>query len=99
MNLEEIKRLRALQPKNWKWRKNYYLDKYMRNAIDKDTKHYALNNPSDKEHVVSWNLVSINNGNTGDKFGDVHTEFVEKSLEMIDFLLEEIDKLNNQKQK
>lgn len=71
----------------------------MLGAIDEDTKHYALNNPDDKNHVVSWNLVSINNGGTGDKFGDVHTEFVEKSLEIIDFLLEEIEKLNNSKQK
>jgi len=91
MDLEEIKKLRALQPKTWKWKKNYYLDDFMLNAIDKDTKHYALNDPNDKKHVVSWHLVSINNDK---KFGDSHTEFIEKSLEIIDFLLEEIDKLN-----
>lgn len=62
-------------------------------TIDKNTKHYALNDPNDKKHVVSWHLVSINNDK---KFGDIHTDFVEKSLEIIDFLLEEINKLKQE---
>jgi hypothetical protein len=98
ISIKKIKELRNKLPDDWAWKKCYELS-YVSSRTGREfcLKHWALKAPNEKGKVCSLGLISHDHSSDKKHFmEDIPVQFVEKSLIIIDSLLAEIDRLNNQ---
>jgi hypothetical protein len=95
-SIEKVAELRNQLPTNWKWEKCYELA-YISSRTGREfiKKHWALKELGDETKVCSLGMISHDSNQTKKEFfnNDIPVQFVEKSLEIIDFLLAEIKRM------
>ena len=97
LSVDEIMKLRNQLPDTWKWHKCYELP-YVNSRTGREfsLKHWALTAPDGKGLVCSLGLISHDHHTENHKKfldNDVPVEWVEKSLQIVDSLLAEIERL------
>ena len=95
MSVDEIKAIRNKLPDNWKWNKVYELP-YINSRTGREfcLKHWALTAPDGNGLVCSLGLISHDHHTENHKKfldNDVPVEWVEKSLQIVDSLIAEIE--------
>lgn len=97
LSVDEIMKLRNQLPDSWKWHKCYEIP-YVNSRTGREfsLKHWALTAPDGKGLVCSLGLISHDHPTENHKKfleNDVPVEWVEKSLQIVDSLLAEIESL------